>query len=360
MDQTLGWRLVTLAGAAVFIGLLYWTFEPVLLNRGSETVEDPDVASTPLPTAGPNDPVLVGAGDIARCGRREAELTAQLLDQVVATGVETVVFAAGDNAYESGTLEEYEQCYGPTWGRHKDRTRPALGNHEYDLGNADGYFQYYGEIAADPEEGYYSYDLGFWHIIVLNTSDHCRAVTCHPSSPQMEWLSADLAANRAFCTLAIWHTPFFTSGTPEGSARFLSPFWELLYENGADVIVNAHEHNYERFAPQRPDSILDATYGIRQFVVGTGGDSLNALANPPAPNSEVRNDVTYGVLRLTLHPATYDWEFMPVAGAEFRDAGSGECHSAPPPLSANRPDVQPLDWAEAVGSPGPVRASRQD
>jgi calcineurin-like phosphoesterase family protein len=361
MDQTFGWRLATLAGAAVFIGLLYWTFEPVLRDSGSETVEDPGAASTPLPTAGPADPILVGAGDIARCGRDEAEQTAQLLDQVVAAGVETVVFTAGDNAYENGTLEEYEQCYGPNWGRHKDRTRPALGNHEYAVGNADGYFQYYGEVAGEPEGGYYSYDLGSWHIIVLNTSDDCRVVACDLNSAQVEWLRAELAASSAFCTLAIWHDPLFSTGTPEGGERYLFAFWEVLYGEGADVIVNSHEHSYERFAPQTPDGIQEPAYGIREFVVGTGGDSLNAFVNPTAPNSEIRNDNTFGVLRLTLHPATYDWEFIPVAGAEFRDAGTGECHSAPPPLSANRPDGSPPDRTRAqVGWPGLVQASRRD
>jgi acid phosphatase type 7 len=338
MDQTIGWRLATLAGAAVFIGLLYWTFEPVLRDSGSETIEDPGASSTPLPTAGAADPILVGAGDIARCGRQESEQTAQLLDQVVASGSETVVFTAGDNAYESGTLEEYEQCYGPTWGRHKDRTRPVLGNHEYYLDNAAGYFQYYGAIAGDPQEGYYSYDLGAWHIIVLNSSDHCRAIACDGSSPQLQWLRADLTEHRAFCTLAMWHAPLFTSGQDEGSARYLRPFWEALYDNGADVIVNGHEHSYERFAPQTPDGIQDAAYGIREFVVGTGGDSLNAFVNPPAPSSEIRNDTAYGVLRLTLHPGTYDWEFIPTAGGDFRDAGSSECHSAPVPTSAKRAD----------------------
>jgi acid phosphatase type 7 len=329
MDQTLGWRLATLAGAAVFIGLLYWTFEPILRDSESETVEVPSADPTPLPTAGAADPILVGAGDIARCGRQESEETAQLLDQVVAGGSETVVFTAGDNAYETGTIEEYEQCYGPTWGRHKDRTRPVLGNHEYEVDNAAGYFQYYGAVGGDPQQGYYSYDLGSWHIVVLNTSDHCQAVACDPNSPQVQWLSADLAEHRAFCTLAIWHAPLFTSAQEEGSTRYIRPFWDVLYANGVDVVVNGHEHSYERFAPQMPDGIHEAAYGIREFVVGTGGDSLRPFVSSPAPNSETRSDTTHGVLRLTLHPATYDWEFIPAAGGEFRDAGTGECHSAP-------------------------------
>jgi hypothetical protein len=331
MDQATGWRIATAAGVLLFIGLLYWVFQPVLRDSGSETADDPGAAGTPLPTEGPADPILVGAGDIARCGRDEGEQTAQLLDQVVAGGTETVVFTAGDNAYEHGTLEEYEQCYGPTWGRHKDRTRPAVGNHEYELDDeASGYFEYYGNIAGDPDEGWYSYDLGLWHIIVLNTSDDCRLIACDASSAQIEWLRADLAANGGFCTLAIWHDPLFSSASPEGGERYLLPFWEALYESGADVILNAHEHNYERFAPQTPDGLLDPQSGIRQFVVGTGGDSLSAFAGPPSANSEVRNDRTHGVLKLVLHPATYDWEFIPIAGQEFRDAGTGNCHNALP------------------------------
>jgi len=152
----------------------------------------------------------------------------------------------------------------------------------------------------------------------------------------MEWLRADLAEHGKFCTLAMWHAPLCTSGQVDGSSRYLRPFWEALYENGADVIVNGHEHSYERFAPQTPVGIQEPDYGIREFVVGTGGDSLRAFPGSPAPNSEIRDDTTHGVLRLTLHPATYEWEFIPIAGAEFRDAGSAQCHAAPEPLNAGR------------------------
>jgi len=328
----LWWRLLALAILAGFLGLVYWTFEPVLRDGGSETVANPDPLSTPLPTAGSNDPILVGAGDIAQCARQQDEETAALLDQVVSSAgaVETVVFTAGDNAYESGTIEEYEQCYGPSWGRHKDRTRPATGNHEYGSGSAAGYFQYYGAIAGKPDEGYYSYDLGAWHIVVLNTSDHCQIVACDRASAQEDWLRSDLASHTAFCTLAIWHDPLFTSGPRVGAARFLQPFWDALYEYGADVVVNGHEHSYERFAPQTPDGIRDTDYGIRQFVVGTGGDSLRKFAEIPANHSEAKDDATFGVIRFTLHPAGYDWEFLPTPGGTFRDSGSGACHNAPP------------------------------
>ena len=329
------WRLLAIAGGLVFLGLAYWTISPVFWNDSPETSGTDDTPlATPVGTAGATDPVLVGAGDIASCAQENDEKTAALLDEVVATtaesGAETVVFTAGDNAYENGTIEEYEQCYGPTWGRHKDRTRPATGNHEYALGNADGHFQYFGEASGRPGAGYYSFDLGTWHVIVLDTGDHCQIVTCTIGSAQEQWLRADLAASRAFCTVAIWHDPLFTSGATTSSARFLLPFWRALYEFGADLVMNGHEHNYERFAPQTPDGLLDQDHGVRQFVVGTGGNGHRSLDTPRAPHSEVADDATYGVMRLTLHPAGYDWEFIPIAGEVFHDSGSSECHGPPP------------------------------
>lgn len=328
------WRLLAIAGGLAFLGLAYWTISPALWNSSETGGTDVGSPESPIGTAGPTDPVLVGAGDIASCAQENDEQTAVLLDQVVATGdesgVETVVFAAGDNAYENGSLEEFEQCYGPTWGRHKDRTRPATGNHEYATVNADGYFQYFGEAAGDPAEGYYSFDLGTWHVVILNTSDHCQTVDCAAGSAQEQWLRADLAASDAFCTLAIWHDPLFTSGPRGSSARYVIPFWRALYEFGADVVVNGHEHNYERFAPQTADGLLGTAHGIRQFVVGTGGNGHRSFESPRAPHSEVADDATYGVIQLTLHPAGYDWEFIPIAGEVFRDSGSDECHGPPP------------------------------
>ena len=326
------WTLWGLLGVVV-LGALYWTFEPIIRGTDSETTLAPSPAQTPAGTPGPNDPVLVGAGDIASCASDGDEKTALLLDQIVATGIETVVFTAGDNAYESGTIQEFEQCYGPSWGRHKDRTRPALGNHEYKTGNANGYFQYFGASAGDPSKGYYSYDLGGWHIVVLNTNDHCNALSCDASSDEEKWLRSDLAASTTFCTIAIWQDPRFSSSARAGGSHKVKPFWDALYDYGADLVVNADEHNYERFAPQTPFGALDPEYGIRQFVVGTGGRSLDIIDVPRQPNSEISNDDTLGVLKLTLHPAGYDWEFIPQAGFKFRDAGSGACHAAPPPVN---------------------------
>jgi hypothetical protein len=328
------WRLLTVSGVLAFVALAYWTVSPAFRSNSSETGPETNPAASPAGTAGPGDPVLVGAGDIAACTQENDEKTAALLDQVVASGtqsgLETVVFTAGDNAYENGTIEEYEQCYGPTWGRHKDRTRPATGNHEYAMGNADGHFRYFGAAAGSSGAGYYSFDLGTWHIVVLDIGDHCQIVECAAGSAQEQWLRADLAAHSKFCTLAIWHDPLFTSGSRAGGARYVIPLWRALYEHGADVIVNGHEHNYERFAPQTPDGVLDAAHGIRQFVVGTGGNGLQILDFPRATHSEIADEATYGVIRLTLHPDSYDWEFLGIEGSTFRDAGQEKCHAAPP------------------------------
>jgi hypothetical protein len=297
---------------------------PTLIVTPTRT-QGPTTEPTPAP-----DPVLVGAGDNASCTQENDVLTAGLLDTVIsgASG-EAIVFTAGDNVYQSGTLEEYEQCYHPTWGRHRDRTRPAPGNHEYGTGNADGYFTYFGAAAGDPDLGYYSYDLGAWHIVVLNTSDHCKLISCLPGSPQEQWLRADLAAHPAACTLAIWHDPLFASGSLHGGSPDVAPFWQALYEYGAELVVNGHEHNYERFAPQTPSGNLDMQYGIREIIAGTGGESHYRAGESLIANSEAANDETYGVIKLALHPTTYDWEFLAEEGQTFRDSGSGPCHGSP-------------------------------
>jgi hypothetical protein len=263
--------------------------------------------------------VLVGAGDIASCASSGDEATAALLDTIAGT-----VFTAGDNAYDSGTAAEFARCYDPGWGRHKARTRPAAGNHDYATAGAAGYFGYFGAAAGDPATGYYSYDLGAWHIIVLNSN--CWAIGgCHAGSPQERWLRADLAAHPVACTLAYWHHPRFSSGAVHGSNGELTPIWEALYEANADVVINGHDHGYERFAPQDPRGRPDPERGIREFVVGTGGRSHYAFATPLA-NSEVRNANTFGVLQVTLHPTSYDWQFIPEAGKTFTDSGSTACH----------------------------------
>jgi 3',5'-cyclic AMP phosphodiesterase CpdA len=265
------------------------------------------------------DPVLVGAGDISDCRNDNDEATAKLLDDIEGT-----VFTAGDNVYRSGTYAEYMDCYDPTWGRHKGRTKPAPGNHGYNTEGASGYFNYFGAAAGDPNKGYYSYDLGEWHIVVLNSM--CEEVGgCEETSPQITWLKQELANNQTACTLAIWHHPLFSSGGEHGSDPKMQAAWDALYAANAELVVNGHDHDYERFAPQTPSAVADPTNGIREFVVGTGGGSLDGLGTKRA-NSEVFNDDTYGVLKLTLHSGSYDWEFVPEAGKSFSDSGTTGCH----------------------------------
>src|SRR5215216_1845780 len=258
------------------------------------------------------DPVFVGAGDIANCSGNTVESTAKLFD-----GIPGTVFTVGDNAYPDGTSAQFTDCYGPTWGRHKDRTRPAPGNHDYHTAGASGYFGYFGAAAGDPAKGYYSYNLGAWHIIALNSE-----ITYNVGSAQEQWLRADLAKNQSMCTLAYWHKPLFSSGQ-HGNNSGSKAFWQALYEYGADVVLNGHDHTYQRFAPQNPSGQADPK-GIREFVVGTGGAGLYPFPTTQ-PNTEVRNNTTFGVLKLTLHATSYDWQFVPIAGQTFTDSGSANC-----------------------------------
>ena len=257
--------------------------------------------------------VLVGAGDIAD-GGSGAEATAALLDNIGGT-----VFTAGDNAYPEGTDANYAQHYDPTWGRHQARTRPCPGNHDYYTAGAAPYYSYFGSNAGPAGQGYYSYDLGDWHFISLNSNIDMRA-----GSPQEQWLRADLAANSKDCILAYWHHPRFSSGT-HGSSTASQPLYQALYEAGAEIVVVGHDHNYQRFAPQTPTGQADPVRGIRQFVAGTGGAGHYVFSTPIA-NTETYNVDTYGVLKLTLGPGSYSWEFVPVAGKTFTDSGSGTCH----------------------------------
>jgi acid phosphatase type 7 len=289
--------------------------------------------------AGP--PILVGAGDIARCYDPEnpaeitpphltaAESTAMILDRIPGT-----VMAVGDNAYELGSPTDYLLCYEPTWGRHKARTRPAPGNHEYLTPGATGYFTYFFPVSSPPG-GYYSYDLGRWHVIVLNSMPQWSACpppktspedgrTCAGDLPQRLWLIADLARHRNRCTIAYFHHPRFSSGR-HGSQYEMQQFWDILYARGVDVVVSAHDHLYERFAPQDPEGDLDTRRGIRQFTVGTGGAGLYEFSTI-LPNSEVRINDTHGVLALALGNNRYAWAFIPVEGGTARDSGGGVCH----------------------------------
>ena len=293
--------------------VLLWVFASCA--RGSAPVAPtPQLALTPIDSfvgAGASG-VLVGAGDIGFCGTLGAEGTARLLDRFPGT-----VFTAGDNAYVSGTREEFQNCYGPGWGRHLARTRPAVGNHDYINGGA-AYFQYFGSSAGSAGSGYYSYAVGPWNVIALNSE-----IPSGSGSAQMEWLRNELMTKRPACTAVYWHRPLFSSGR-HGDNPDMRDVWRTLYDFDVDLVIGGHDHAYERFAPQDPDGRFDPTRGIREFVVGTGGAPLYEFPNI-RPNSEVRG-AAWGVLALTLSAGRYQWQFVPVDGQTFSDAGSGSCH----------------------------------
>jgi acid phosphatase type 7 len=271
------------------------------------------------PAASDEPAVLVGAGDIADCADLSgAEATAKLLEQIPGT-----VMAVGDLAYPDGSKKNFA-CYEKTWGRLKARTRPAPGNHEFHAAGAMPYFDYFGPAAGDSKNGYYSYELGTWHILALNSE--CKDIGgCDANSREVKWLRADLASHPAACTLAYFHKPLFSSGSAHGNDPEMKALWQALYDAGAEVVINGHDHNYERFAPQNPDGGSDPARGIREFVAGTGGKSHRPMALLK-PNSEVQNADTFGVLKLTLREGAYDWQFIPEAGKSFSDSGTAKCH----------------------------------
>jgi hypothetical protein len=291
--------------------------------------------TAPPPTG---DPVIAAAGDIAcdpastsffgGAGTSTACRQRYVSDLLTSGGLARVL-TLGDNQYEDATLSKFMQSYNPSWGRVKSVTRPAIGNHEYQASTtAAGYFDYFNGSgvatgsAGARGAGYYSYDVGAWHLIELNSN--CSKVACSAGSAQEQWLKADLASHPAACTLAYWHHPLFSSGE-HGNTTATQPLWTALYNAHADVVLNGHDHDYERFAPQTPAGAADATRGIREFVVGTGGTSQRALGTIK-PNSQVRNTGDYGVLKLTLHATGYAWSFSPAAGDSFTDSGSASCH----------------------------------
>jgi hypothetical protein len=279
------------------------------------------VAPSPPPSdagsAVSGDPVLIGAGDIADCNLPDDSATADIV-----AGIAGTVFTAGDNAYPDGMEEQFRSCYAPTWGRFVGRTRPAPGNHDHVTPDLAGYRAYFGEAAGPKDRSWYAYDLGTWHIVVLDSS--CADVGgCGPGSAQGRWLADDLATSAATCTLAIWHHPRWSSGE-HGDDRTVAPLWQALYAAGADVVVNGHDHDYERFGPQDPEGRADPAHGIREFVVGTGGAALRTFGRS-VPNSELRMSVAHGVIRFVLHDGSYDWEFIPTVG-DIVDKGTARCH----------------------------------
>ena len=265
----------------------------------------------------PPDPVLLAAGDVARCDSSGDTATSLILNRTAGT-----IAGLGDLASPDGSTADFTQCYGPTWGPYRSRTRPVPGNHEYQTPGAADYFAYFGAAAGSPGQGWYAYDMGSWRVYALNSN--CDEVGgCGPGSPQEAWLRADLAANPRSCSLAYWHHPLFSSGEHGSDAR-MRDIAEALYESGVDVVLSAHDHDYERFGAQSPDGEADPDTGFRQFVVGTGGAPLRGLATI-APNSEVRAASTYGLLKLTLRPTSYAWQFLPVAAGGFTETGWAAC-----------------------------------
>jgi 3',5'-cyclic AMP phosphodiesterase CpdA len=300
---------------------------PVPSPTGSPTPEmsglapaSPSLASGTSPGASATadaPAVLVGAGDIASCGSSGDEATADLLDGIAGT-----VFTAGDNAYDAGTAAEFADCYGPTWGRHRDRTLPVPGNHDYVTAGAAGYFAYFGAAAGDPAQGWYATDLGAWRIYALNSD--CWAIGgCEAGSAQERWLREDLEANPRACVLAIWHHPLFSSGD-HGSDAMTADLWQALDDAGAEIVINGHDHDYERFGPQDATGAA-AAEGIVEYVVGTGGRSHYAFGTPIA-NSLVRDSTAFGVIRFELDANGWASTFVPVPGESFTDSAAGTCH----------------------------------
>lgn len=279
----------------------------------------------PGPGPGPSGPppvliqstgILIGAGDIAVCGSQGTEGTAALLDLLDGT-----IFTAGDNAYFQGTAAQYQNCYDPTWGRHKGRTRPAPGNHEYETAGARAYFDYFGPSAGPPGVGYYSFEVGPWHVVSMNSN-----VPAGEGSAQLQWLRDDLARTDARCVAAIWHHPLFSSGQ-NGPQPMMREVWRVLRDLGADVVISGHDHMYERFG--RQDETGRATSsGLRSFVVGTGGAGFHTSFGGPHESAvETRVVDTHGVLELTLAEGGYRWRFVAVDGTVPPGAsGSAACH----------------------------------
>jgi hypothetical protein len=287
----------------------------------------PNTTSTPLTPAtapDPGDQVLVGAGDIASCWWMGDNHTGRLIDSIPGTD-----FTLGDNVYQDGSAEQYDKCYGPVWGNALGRTMPSAGNHDEKTDGGTPYYDYFGDHAGPRGKGYYSYDLGTWHIVVFNSNSKEKISA---ESEQIAWIRRDLEQHPyTTCILAYGHHPRFSSGERGVEAR-MKPLWDLLYEKGADVVLSGHEQYYERFKPQTRDGEVDEARGLRLFVVGTGGAPFYAIRTI-APNSEARSR-THGVLKMTLHRDSYDWEFIPVRGEKFTDSGHGVCSPVAPPSAA--------------------------
>jgi hypothetical protein len=334
-----GLHLVKRLGKCLLILLFALALLEPLPGFLADTLNLPGASSSSVSAAG--DPVIAAAGDIA-CdpatsafnGGKGTSASCQDLStsNLLVNGGFAAILALGDTQYYCGGYQAFLQSYGPSWGRVKSITHPVVGNHEYltnggtgcDSSNAGaaGYFKYFGSAAGTQGQGYYSFNLGAWHLIALNSSCS-EAGGCNSSSAQYKWLQVDLAADTKKCILAYYHIPLFSSGGRANSST--RPLWQLLYNAHADLVLNGHDHIYERFALQTPTGLSDPTNGIREFIVGTGGADHTSIASVAA-NSQVRNAATFGILKLTLHTASYSWQFVPQAGKIFTDSGSQACH----------------------------------
>lgn len=278
----------------------------------------PTATALPSATPTPMPVMMIGAGDIAFCGEPYLmdEATANIIDKYP----EAVVFTAGDNVQGEGRMPEYTNCFTASWGRFLNRLHPVPGNHDYMTEGGAPYYTYFGAAAGEPFKGWYSYDVGEWHIVALNSN--CDAVACGPNSAQVAWLREDLAANPARCTMLHWHHPRWSSGLA-GSYGSVNSFWRAAVDFGAELVINGHDHNYERFAPMDVEG-SPSPVGVRQFTVGTGGDPLRAFGEIK-PNSEFRFNENHGVIRLELYPDRYTWAFESIDGA-IVDSGEEACH----------------------------------
>lgn len=311
-----GMRGRTRAGLIGLVGLLAVVLGVVLVvlrpwaDSGRATADDP-------PPDRDGGVTIVAAGDIGRCNAEGDEATAALVEGLP----DATVLALGDLAYDSGSAEDFERCYDTSWGPFAERTYAVPGNHEYRSAGATPYFDYFGDRVGEPGKGWYSFDLGQWHVVALNSN--CEDVGCAEGSEQHAWLRADLAADDASCTLAFWHHPRFSSGARHGGTDDVEDLFQLLVDDRAEVLLTGHEHLYERTAPLDGDGAVAQENGVREFVVGTGGGNFYPVGER-IPGSEVVIEDTNGVLRMTLGEDGYDWEFLPVTG-DAADAGSAEC-----------------------------------
>ena len=292
--------LLGLVALVAFVGWAYFANRNIIVSR-------PLTLPSLPPAPGPGEEVLLAVGDIGSCDGNADEKVAELASELPGT-----IALLGDTVYPNATARTLADCLQPAWGPMLDRIRPAVGNHDYTGADASAYFSFFGDAAGPAGEGWYSYDLGAWHIVVLNSN--CSKVSCDPASPQLEWLAGDLAAHPSDCLAAVWHHPRFGSGR-HGMNQDVDPLWQAVVAAGVDVVLNGHDHSYERLEVD----------GVAEFVVGTGGRSLYRFENSPLPQTVVRHDGSYGLLHLVLGEGTYAWQFLQLGSSDFTDQGAGRC-----------------------------------